>query len=100
MDSVTQKGQTTKANDQAFATPAVLYDANGYIYAEGCSGLSKREFFAALALQGLLANPNSWHNSRNDMASEAVLTAEALIKALNLFDAVNAVLDAHGEAGL
>lgn len=99
MDSVTQKAQTTKADDQAFATPAVIY-VYGDTYSESRSGLSKREFFAALALQGLLANPNSWHNSRNDIASEAVLTAEALIKALNFFEVANAVLDAHGEAGL
>jgi len=83
MDSVTQKGQTTKANDQAFATPAVLYGPNGYVYEEGCSGLSKRELFAAFALQGLLANPNSWHCKRDNMAAEATLAADALINALN-----------------
>lgn len=47
----------TNPHDQAFATQAVL--SNGYIEIEGEHGLSKREFFAALALQGLLANPNS-----------------------------------------
>lgn len=44
-------------------------------------GLTKREYFAAIALQGLLSNTN---NRRNPIhAKEAVRLADALIKALN-----------------
>lgn len=41
-------------------------------------GLTKREYFAAMALQGLLADPEY----RGDAAPEAVLFADDLIKAL------------------
>lgn len=41
-------------------------------------GLTKREFFAAMAMQGLLSNPNI-----SCVTSLAVLFADQLIKALN-----------------
>lgn len=45
-------------------------------------GLVKRELFAAMALQGLLANPNiTW--SVRDLANDAVDSADALLEALN-----------------
>ena len=44
--------------------------------------LTKREHIAALALQGLLANPS--HNFR-DAASNAVVVADELIAALNYY---------------
>lgn len=44
------------------------------------SGLSKREYFAAIALQGLLAAGNSVTVL---MADRAVAAADALIEALN-----------------
>ena len=45
------------------------------------SGLTKREYFAAMALQGLLANSS---HSRNPIhAHDAVQLADALINALN-----------------
>lgn len=44
-------------------------------------GLTKREYFAAMALQGLLANAS---HSRNPIhAHDAVQFADAIIKALN-----------------
>lgn len=43
------------------------------------TGLTKRELFAAMALQGLLANPNQG----SGLAAEAVEAADALIDALN-----------------
>jgi hypothetical protein len=45
-------------------------------------GISKREYFAALALQGLLALPQSTRSPRNLVAEEAVLQADALLEAL------------------
>lgn len=49
----------------------------------GAPGLTKREYFAAHALQGLLASGahNKW--TCEDAAHDAVLLADALIKALN-----------------
>ncbi|QSJ17706.1 hypothetical protein JYQ62_02165 [Nostoc sp. UHCC 0702] len=45
-------------------------------------GLTKREYFAALALQGLLANPNN--TITRIQAFEAVKAADALIAALEM----------------
>lgn len=48
------------------------------------TGLSKREYFAAVALQGLLANPNiSFAEDADIHALEAVRQADKLIKELN-----------------
>jgi hypothetical protein len=60
--------------------------------AQGCSdpdlrGLTKREYFAALAMQGILATEsedyNYGHNSAPRIAARAVEQADALIAALN-----------------
>ncbi len=48
-------------------------------------GLTKREHFAALALQGLLANPDT-PVIPVDVANNAIRYADALIAALNSFD--------------
>ena len=47
-------------------------------------GLTKREYFAAMAMQGLLANTN--YNSTDDavLAMTCTDAADALIKALNI----------------
>ena len=50
---------------------------NNYI----STGLTKREYFAAMALQGLLANYGSSYSVQNTM--EAVYLADALIEELN-----------------
>ena len=50
---------------------------NNYI----STGLTKREYFAAMALQGLLANYGSSYSVQNTM--EAVYMADALIEELN-----------------
>jgi hypothetical protein len=55
------------------------------------SGLSKREYFAAVAMQGLLSNPEMARAMRvvpdvarhSSVAETAVLAADALIEALN-----------------
>ncbi|AZA49781.1 hypothetical protein EG346_17045 [Chryseobacterium carnipullorum] len=48
------------------------------------SGLSKREYFAGLAMQGLCANsiPGSHHNTKN-LIEEAVQYADELLKQLD-----------------
>jgi hypothetical protein len=45
-------------------------------------GLTKREYFAAMALQGLLAFPNG-HNQFEDIVKGAVIVADQLIIELN-----------------
>jgi hypothetical protein len=45
-------------------------------------GLTKREYFAAVALQGLLACPNNV-NMAQDIAKGAVIVADQLIIELN-----------------
>jgi hypothetical protein len=45
-------------------------------------GLTKREYFAALAMQGLLACPNNV-NMAQDIAKGAVIVADQLIIELN-----------------
>jgi hypothetical protein len=51
----------------------------------GNIGLTKREYFAALAIQGLCANPHHMVICANakEMAKFAVQQADALIEALN-----------------
>ena len=46
-------------------------------------GLTKREYFAAMALQGILANPNSHFNTANGIAGQSVRMADILIDCLN-----------------
>lgn len=60
-----------------------------YLYGEDIAseeGLSKRELFAAMVLQGILASPQT-DRKRDEMANEAafdaVMYADALIKELN-----------------
>lgn len=46
-------------------------------------GLTKRELFAALALQGLLANPSRLEFPQDPYAAQAVWFADRLIEQLN-----------------
>jgi len=49
----------------------------------GSKGLSKREWFAGLAMQGFLANPNDCHQGDIPMlCRDSVRYADALLKAL------------------
>jgi NTP pyrophosphatase (non-canonical NTP hydrolase) len=56
-------------------------DAGVHIY----TGLTKREYFAAMAMQGMLSNNNDGNNdwSYEIIGKHSVLAADALIKALN-----------------
>lgn len=69
----------TNKDDYAFASKAV--SVNGAVF--GSDGLTKREYFAAMAMQGLMANPI--YNAKNyaDAMREAVTNADALIEVLN-----------------
>ncbi|RYC69676.1 hypothetical protein [Spirosoma sordidisoli] len=46
-------------------------------------GLTKREYFAAAALQGLLANPEHAHIEFEAFTADAVRLADKLIDSLN-----------------
>jgi hypothetical protein len=48
----------------------------------GDIGVTKREYFAAMAMQGLLANPAYADYSTESKASSAVACADALLKEL------------------
>lgn len=61
----------TYGNEQAFPRPSM-----------GLSGLTKREHFAALAMQGLAADP-SFDGYAKELSEMAVDLADELIKALN-----------------
>ena len=66
-----------------------LLTANDLGYIEQCKpfiGLSKREHFAAMAMQGLLSNStiHSWSDDQyyNQISKQAVTHADALLKEL------------------
>ena len=61
----------TKSNEPAFAS----------IHTPWLKGLTKREYFAAMALQGMLAKYGSDYQVQN--AKEAIYWADALIEELN-----------------
>jgi hypothetical protein len=46
-------------------------------------GLTKRELFAAMAMQGLLADPNSDGESLRNLVTHSVVAADLLIEALS-----------------
>ena len=43
-------------------------------------GLTKREYFAALAMQGICMNIQNWSRNRDEAAEAAVKMADALLK--------------------
>jgi hypothetical protein len=68
-------------SDPAF--PTGTHKALGEIaMGQVSGGLTKREYFAAKALQALLALPQSTRSPRNLVAEEAVMQADALLKEL------------------
>jgi hypothetical protein len=71
----------TQANDAAFARPSFYHDSYGRPDTEQ-DGLTKREYFAAMAMQGLLTVIQHTDKPYN-VAKAAVMTADALINELN-----------------
>lgn len=63
-----------------FAFPVVLRSDSATF--EVAAGLSKREFFASMAMQGLNANPNLSNDSLEQTAIMAVEQADNLMRAL------------------
>lgn len=61
-------------------------DDNAFPSGTIANGLSKREYFAAMAMQGLLSNPDHRSDSRScheQIAKKALSMADELIKSLN-----------------
>lgn len=83
----------TNGNDPANPIKDVGFDAekgnisfgvNSYDFKVNLAGLTKREYFAAMAMQGLISNCYYGHPMTNEVhAKEAVLLADKLIEALN-----------------
>jgi len=67
----------TAPNEPSFPEVQELPQFNKHTY-----GLTKREYFAAMAMQGLLACPNNV-NMAQDIAKGAVIMADQLIIELN-----------------
>ena len=72
---------TTDPNESAFPYLAESPDGSVRTWYEG---LSKRELLAAMAMQGLCANPEAWQSVfSHQYATKAVEQADLLIDALN-----------------
>jgi hypothetical protein len=68
----------THANESAFPEVQELPQFNHHSY-----GLTKREYFASMAMQGVLSDPNNESLSQKAIAIYAVEMADSLIKELN-----------------
>jgi hypothetical protein len=74
----------THADTAAFGFAQTKYDDNGTPIGDlSRNGLTKREYFAAQAMQGLVTTALSEIGSCEMVAAEAVKQADALIAALN-----------------
>jgi hypothetical protein len=71
----------TQANDAAFARPGFYHEYRGVMNYDDY-GLTKREYFAAKAMQGFLAVAEKG-DSPQIIATASVVIADALIAALN-----------------
>jgi hypothetical protein len=77
-----------KTNGEDFVFPASVVVLNGHHKAE--TGLTKREYFTGLAMQGLMANNSMIDGNgtiimtKHQMAKIAVISADSLIEQLNL----------------
>jgi hypothetical protein len=72
----------SRADEQAFPVPAVAGLPNGH--AEyGAAGITIREHFAAMAMQGVLVRSHLTTNSQSACAKLAVEHADALLAALS-----------------
>lgn len=67
----------TNPNDKAFASPASVYADGSIDYPQ--EGLTKREYFAAMAMQGLLSDGDTFEHN----VHFAVKVADLLIEQLN-----------------
>jgi len=78
----------TNGTDNIFASGkynATYNPSTGEVFSlESDDGLTKREFFAAMAMQGLLVTYAALREGDNSVAVDAVRMADKLIDALNV----------------
>lgn len=67
-------------NAPAFGYGFTTADGNSHVNE---SGLTKREYFAAMAMQGLCTNPRTEYTPMNEFAELAVKYADALLTELS-----------------
>lgn len=80
MESIREyKATRTKGNECAFAIPA--FEQPRKLWNEPQYGLTKREYFASMAMQGVLSR--HIEDTYENFAEVSVGMADALIKALN-----------------
>ena len=71
----------SETNGNEFAYP--IFDDAGLCH-DNETGLTKREYFASMAMQGIAANPNLKKDGSPEWVSEwSVKYADELVKALN-----------------
>ncbi len=71
----------SRANDSAFPTPAVVCPKSGETVWSGVDGMAMREWWAGMAMQGLLAacaSGRAWP-STEELAAKAFEYADAMI---------------------
>ncbi len=77
----------SQANQPAFRSQDTYAGPDEVLVHEGATGLTKRELFAAMAMQGLLTKYETmWAGDfplHEGVANDAVRSADALIAALN-----------------
>jgi hypothetical protein len=73
------ENKETKANEPAFKTSYLYPGANDL----PSTGLTKREYFASMALQGIISNKDGLDIKIERIVESAVDTADALIDELN-----------------
>jgi hypothetical protein len=72
---------STQANDAAFSRPAFHHEHTGTLH-DAQEGLTKREYFAAMAMQGFLMIAEN-EDSFQFLARQSVKMADYLIQELN-----------------
>jgi hypothetical protein len=73
------KATRTKGNECAFAIPA--FEQPRKLWNEPQYGLTKREYFAAMAMQGIVSTELA--DTYENFAKASVMMADALIEQLN-----------------
>lgn len=77
--------QAMKNGEKPINPTELLVYGDGAYNSEKFSGLTKREYFAAMAMQGLLSNQGfteDWEKDFQDGIKLAVISADALLKTL------------------
>lgn len=74
----------TNPNDLAIPTNQVVNDIDGnFMSTISHAGLTKRELFVAMAMQGFLAEGAVMRGNLREIAESSVMASDALIEALN-----------------